>query len=176
MHIVSQKYQIESILKQYTPYIFMLKVKPFRQRSGFCGPASLKMVLDYYGKEKSEMDLARFSGCDKNHGVEATGLLKAAHKLGFKGFVKDFAEIKDLRKYVNGKHIPVIVDWFSEIDGHYSVVIAIDKENIYLQDPELGYLRAMTLKTFNRVWFDFPGFTLNSKEDIIIRRMLVIYK
>lgn len=154
----------------------MLNVKPFRQSSGFCGPASLKMVLEYYGIKKSENELAKLSGAKKHTGVGVEGLIKAAKELGFKGFFKDFSDVNGIRKYVIDKKIPVIVDWFSTDDGHYSVVVGIDKNNIYLQDPELGDLRAMELDTFKRVWFDFPSDFLRSKDDIIIRRIIVVYK
>ena len=153
----------------------MLDVKPFRQSPAFCGPACLKMVLDYYGIRKTEMDLANLSGAKHHTGVGVEGLLKAAKALGFKGLFKDFSEIKDIKEYVD-KKIPVIVDWFSTNDGHYSVVIGIDKNNIYLQDPELGRIRKLDIETFKRVWFDFPSDFLRSKDDIIIRRMIVIYK
>ncbi len=157
--------------------LIMLKVRPFRQqKSGFCGPASLKMVLDYYGVKKSEKELAELSGCTISKGVKAEGLLQAAKKLGFKGFIKDFSDIKDLRKYVLKKKIPVIVDWFSTDEGHYSPVVDINQENIYLQDSELRGIRTMKIKTFRRVWFDFSGDFLHSKDEIIIRRMIVIDK
>ena len=154
----------------------MLKVKPFSQTSGFCGPASLKMVLEYYGVNKSEKELARLCKHKISKGVSAENILKAAKKLGMKGFIKDFSEISDIKKYVIGKKIPVIVDWFSVDEGHYSVVIGIDKKNIYLQDPELGRIRTLGIGSFKRVWFDFLGDFLRSKNDIIIRRMIVIHK
>lgn len=155
----------------------MLKVRPFRQtRSGFCGPSSLKMVLDYFGVKKSEKELVKLSGATKEKGAETKSLLKAARRLGFKGFVKDFSEISDIKKYVVQKKIPVIVDWFSGDEGHYSAVVGLNNKNIYLQDPELGGIRKIDIKTFKRIWFDFPGSFLKSKKDIIIRRMLVLYK
>jgi len=55
----------------------MLKVKPFKQTTGFCGPVSLRMVLDYFGIKKSEKELAKLSDCSKSKGVAAEGLLKA---------------------------------------------------------------------------------------------------
>jgi len=155
----------------------ILKVKPFKEtKSGFCGPASLKMVLDYFGLKKSERELAKLSGTTKEKGVETKELLRTAKKLGFKGFIKDFSQISDIKKYVLQKKIPVIVDWFSRDEGHSSVVVGINNKNIYLQDPELGKLRKLNLETFKRVWFDFPGRFLRSKKDIIIRRMLVLDK
>ena len=74
------------------------------------------------------------------------------------------------------KKIPVIVDWFSTDEGHYSSVVDINQENIYLQDSELRGIRTMKIKTFRRVWFDFSGDVLHSKDEIIIRRMIVIDK
>lgn len=154
----------------------MLKIKPFRQKPGFCGPAALKMVLDYYGISKSEKELAALSGATPTKGVGVQGLLKAAKKFGLRGLVKDFSEIRDIRGYVLKKKIPVIVDWWSVDEGHYSVVVDINKENIYLQDPEWGRVRAMKIQTFKRVWFDFPGDFLRSKIQLNIRRMLALYK
>jgi len=154
----------------------MLKVKAFKQRTGFCGPASLKMVLDYFGIRKSERELAKLSGTTLARGVEGKNLLKAAEKLGLKGFIKDFSKISDIKKYVQKKKIPVIIDWFSKDEGHYSVVVSIDKKNIYLQDPEIDRIRKLDIETFKRIWFDFPGKFLRSKKDIIIRRLIIIHK
>lgn len=154
----------------------MLQIKPFRQRIGFCGPVSLKLILDYFGIKKTEKEIANLCGYKKSKGVEAKNILRAAKKLGLDGFIKDLSVIKDVREYVLKKKIPVIVDWFSTDEGHYSVVVDIDKDNIYLQDPELGHPRAMRIDDFKRVWFDFPGDFLCSKNDIVIRRMIVLYK
>ena len=154
----------------------MLNIKPFRQSSGFCGPACLKMILEHYGVKKSERELAKLSGATPNAGVGAEGLLKAAKALGLKGFFKDLSEVKDLKHYVINKKIPVIVDWFSSTDGHYSVVVDLNRKNIYLQDPEVANVQRLDIETFKRVWFDFSGDFLQSKDQIIIRRIIVIYK
>lgn len=154
----------------------MLQVKPFRQKSGFCGPASLKMVLDYYGIKKSEKELVKLSGWTSELGVSAENLAKVAKKFGLKAVIKDFATIGDLRKYILQKKMPVIVDWFSTDEGHYSVAVDIDKENIYLEDPEWGRLIAMRADTFKRVWFDFPGDFIKSKNEIVVRRMIILWR
>jgi succinylglutamate desuccinylase len=152
----------------------MLKIDSFRQKPGYCGPASLKIVLGYLGVKITEKKLALISGCNPSCGIGADGLVGAAQKLGFSAHVKDFSDLEDIRKWVNRKKIPVIVDWFAFEGGHYSVVSGIDRENIYLEDPSLGHRRALKLSTFMRLWFDFPSDYLKSKDELIIRRMIVI--
>ena len=154
----------------------MLKVKPFRQKTGYCGPASLKMVLDYYGVEKSEKDLAELTDCTMEVGVEGEKLVEVAKRLGLAGQIKDDASLDDIRHFVLEKQVPVIVDWFDEDDGHYSVVVDIDDTHIYFVDPSIGMVRTMALEKFWRVWFDFPGEYIRTKDDLTIRRMMIIYK
>ncbi|MBI9087443.1 MAG: C39 family peptidase, partial [Desulfobacterales bacterium] len=152
----------------------MLNISPFRQKPGCCGPASLKMVLGFFGIKLTEKKLVEISGCSKSRGIGAEGLVRVAQELGFRAKIKDFSDLKDINEWVNRKKTPVIVDWFAFEGGHYSVVSGIDKENIYLEDPSLGHRRAMKLTTFKRLWFDFPNDFLKSKNELIIRRMIVI--
>ena len=81
------------------------------------------------------------------------------------------------------KKIPVIVNWISRgrvdypesetPDGHYSVVVGLDQNNIYLQDPELGHLRTLSRYDFMWVWFDFAGDYITSWDDL--RQLIAIY-
>lgn len=154
----------------------MLKVSPFEQSAhGYCGPACLKMVLEYFGVKKSERELVRLTGATQTNGIGAKGLLKAARGIGFRGFVKDYATFVDLRTYAVRRKIPVIVDWFSEDDGHYSVVMGIDRKRIVLADPEFGRRRAFPLSVFRRVWFDYVPDAPRRKNDFVIRRMIAVY-
>ncbi|MDP1619404.1 MAG: cysteine peptidase family C39 domain-containing protein, partial [bacterium] len=81
----------------------MLDVKPYRQKPGFCGPASLKMVLDFYGVEKSEEELGKITKCDPDKGITGLAIVKAAEKLGFAGFLKDYAKLEDIKKFLTKK-------------------------------------------------------------------------
>ena len=47
---------------------------------------------------------------------------------------------------------------------------------IYLQDPQLGHPRAIKLEEFKRIWFDFEPAFMATKEDLLLRRMIVILK
>jgi len=120
----------------------MLKIKPFQEtlNAGMCGPASLKIVLDYYGIEKSEKELAKLCRHNKNLGVDDEKIKRVAGSLGFKVKIKNSSNFKDIENWLD-KKVPVIVNWFtkgrqeyseSEVsDGHYSVVAGLD-ENTFI--------------------------------------------
>ena len=153
----------------------MLTVKPFRQSPAHCGPACLKMVLDYFGLEKSEAELAKLCRTSMKTGTKSDAILAAAKQLGFDGFLRDGATLADIRTFVHKKKVPVMVNWFSTDYGHYSVVVDIDAKHISLQDPELNDIRVMDLKIFQQVWFDYFGMGYpRDNNDFVVRRMIVI--
>ncbi len=154
----------------------LLSVPNLRQTPSYCGPTSLKAVLAYYGLNKSEAELTRLSGATKSKGVEASGIVRAAHKLGFHAEIRDGSTLSQLSRLVLDKKIPVIVDWFSTDEGHYSVVVGLDQKKIHLMDPELGAIRTLPVKDFERVWFDFAPPVMQSAKDLILRRMIIIQK
>ena len=79
----------------------------------------------------------------------------------------------------------MIVDWFSRgridyplsaiADGHYSVIIGLNDDHIYLQDPEIGGLREISRNDFMKVWFDFKG-EHPVADEFILRQLIAIYK
>ena len=162
----------------------MLDVKSFQETLGvgMCGPASLKIVLAYYGIEKEEMELARLCGTDAKLGTSNENIRKVAQDLGFKAEMQNESSFEDIEKWLE-KDVPVIVDWFTRgrndyddgrvADGHYSVVCGLDNECIYLQDPEIGKIRKIQRDDFMTVWFDFTGKYIKPDE-LIIRQIIVI--
>lgn len=164
----------------------LLDIKPFQEtlNADMCGPASLKIVLDYYGINKTEKELAKIAGWKKGLGIDDKGIKKTAESLDLKVVIKNNSSFKDIEKWLK-KDVPVIVDWFtrgrtdygdsSTADGHYSVVMGLDDKFIYLQDPELAAMRKINRGDFMRVWFDFEGEYLKPNE-LIIRQIIAIYK
>jgi len=162
-----------------------INIKPFQGKNGagYCGASSLKIVLDYYGIEKSEKELAKLCKIDKDLGTDDKNIRRAAESLGFKVAIKNNSNFKDIEKWLN-KKVPVIVDWFTKgrqdysesavSDGHYSVVAGLDEKYIYLQDPEIGKIRKLKRSDFMTVWFDFKGKYIKPSE-LIIRQIIVIY-
>jgi len=161
-----------------------LKVRPFQEtlNADMCGPASLKIVLDYYGVNKTEKELAQLTGWVSGLGIDDVGIVKVAKSLGLKVEIKNESSFADIERWLN-KGVPVIVDWFTRgrrgyddsvmADGHYSVVVGLDDEYIYLQDPEIGGERKIKKEDFMRVWFDFRGQYIKP-EELIIRQLIAI--
>ncbi|QQS38518.1 C39 family peptidase [Candidatus Woesebacteria bacterium] len=165
----------------------MLDVKSFQETlgGGYCGPASLKIVLNYYGMKKSEKELAKLCNRDADLGTDDKSMKKAAESLGFRVEIKNESNFDDILGWLK-KGVPVIVNWFTRgryyypedevADGHYSVIIGLDETSIYLQDPEVGRVRKIKREDFYRVWFDYTSNFIEKWEDLIIRQIIAIYK
>ena len=164
----------------------LLNVKPFQEtlNADMCGPASLKIVLEYYGINKPQDEIVQLCKFKKGLGIDDKGIKAVAEKLGLKAVIKNNSSFKDIEKWLK-KEVPVIVNWFtrgrtdygdsSVADGHYSVVMGLDDNFIYLQDPELGAMRKIERNNFMRVWFDFKGEYLKPNE-LIMRQIIAIHK
>lgn len=165
----------------------LLPVKPFQEtlHASMCGPASLKMVLAYHGIERTEAELAKLCGTDPYLGTSGEDIKRAAESLGLNVEIKNNSTFKDIQSWLD-KKVPVIVNWFTrgrtdyseeEVpDGHLSVVVGLDDEYIYIQDPEIGKLRKIARDDFMKVWFDFAGEYINSWDEMIVRQLVAIQK
>lgn len=172
----------------YNEYMELLPVRPFQEtpHQGMCAPATLKMLLTYWnlpGQELPDVELATECGTDTILGTTNQQFIAAAHARGLQTVAQDHATLEDIEVWLR-KGVPVVVDWFSPgrkdehegmmPDGHYSIVVGIDTEHIYLQDPELGGMRTLPTREFERVWFDFTGTTI-TQETLVIRWMCAAY-
>lgn len=70
--------------------------------------------------------------------------------------------------------MPVIVNWFSTNEGHYSVVVGVDDARVVLADPETGKRRSFDHETLMRVWFDFPFPWIKKSSQLRIRYSLAL--
>jgi len=122
-----------------------------------CGPASVKIVLAYYGQDRTEKELADICQTTPDIGTNHDDLTFCIKKLGFMPVVKSNATIDDLRTYIK-RDVPVIVGWWDEDDDHYAVVYAVDDSHIHMMDPELDEgERHMPIADFEKVWYDFDS-------------------
>ena len=165
----------------------LLPVKQFQEtlHGGYCGPASLKMVLDYYGIDKSEEEVALICNRDSDLGTDDVSIKNAAESYGLNVEIENNSSFDNISKWL-AKEVPVIVNWFTrgridygdeEVpDGHYSVVVGLDGEHIYFQDPEIGRLRKLSRDDFLRVWFDFKSDHITSWDDMVVRQLIAVYR
>ena len=163
-----------------------LKVPPFKQTDASrCGPASVKMVLDYYGIIASEDEVAKSCNHTFERGCSNEDMKTALEKYGLSVEIKQDNSFDDVSSWVK-KKVPVIVDWFTGgiapslrdfPNGHASVVVGIDANNIHIIDPENGKVRSIKKKDFIRVWFDWKNNNQTpNKESLLLRLMIIATK
>lgn len=169
----------------------MLPISPIGQLPGHCGPASLRMVLHYYGIYPSDKELASRAKASTSKGTSPPNMVKAARSYGLNAkWIQNssFAQINSFLK----KKIPVIVDWYAvddenvvhntylggdsigPPDGHYCVVVGLDSKNIFLADPEYVKIRKVSRKIFYQNWFDFSADFIRTKKDLHLRGIIII--
>jgi len=154
----------------------MIKLKLFKQSRGYCGPAALKMVLSHFEVDKTEDELADLIGVTRETGCEPGAIVKVAKKLGFDAYYKTNSSIEELKKYVEEDTL-VIVDWFSpEQDGHYSLVVGFEGENIILADPHFGGYNKIDIKKFLNRWFELDDYPPKDQSKFCLREIIVIKK
>src|SRR3989338_5790711 len=92
----------------------LLPVKPFQETlyKSMCGPASMKMVFDYYGIEKTEEEIVKLCGTTEELGTDEEGIKKAAESLGFKVEIKNDSTFEDIQSRLD-KEVPIVVNWFT---------------------------------------------------------------
>jgi len=154
-----------------------IKLKVFRQKEKWsCGPTALKILLHYLGIRKTEKELFKLSQTTPRLGTHHLQIIKVLKDLGFKVKYGEWGDFRLLNYLVNERNLPVIVDWFLEDEGHYSVVCGLNKRFIWLADPAIGKIRKMPWEKFLKVWFDFEEEYLTKKKNLVVRWWLTAFK
>lgn len=116
------------LLKQETPYS--------------CGPACLRMVLEWFGVLKEEEGLRTLCDCTFD-GTDQVLLVKAARDLGFKETRKYSMGFADLRREVDRGVFPIVYIRTRLIPDapaqmHSVVVIKASADEVHVNDPWRG--------------------------------------
>ena len=132
--------------------------EPFQQTSQRnCSAACLKMVLSYYGLNKSEDELTDLIGI-KHNGAEGDKIVSAAEKLNFKAQWKELKVSEAIQLLNEGT--PIIADMKSwnypqPNRFHWVVLEDIDIKNdkVHIADPNTpGNRRIITYKELDERW------------------------
>jgi len=164
-----------------------LNVPDVKQPSNYSsGPTALQAVLSYYGQDTNVDILINMTNCTPENGTLPGNIANAATKLGFNAAVKENMSLEDLQQNIN-QGTPVIIDaqawknnetnsqnWTDDlVDGHYMVVIGIDSENVYFEDPSiLGSRGYIVNQEFLNRWHD--TYQANNGSDITNNNLGII--
>ena len=120
------------------------------------GPTALQAVLAYYGIAVGIDELVNLTNNTQN-GTTPQNIANAATQLGFTSEVQENMSLALLQQYID-HGIPVIVNiqagignssqninWTADqSNGEYMVVVGVDSQNVYLEDPTMlgsvGYI------------------------------------
>lgn len=135
-----------------------------------CGPACLRMVAKFYGKEIPAEALKQITSYSKT-GVSLLGMADAAEFVGFKAFgVKLTAG-----ELMGSNNFPCILHWRQ---NHFVVLVGFKKRfwrvgySVVIADPAQGMV-TLTMHEFEQLWgmpmgiglFLQPGATFQEKKD-----------
>jgi predicted double-glycine peptidase len=126
-------------------------LKETRQSTEYsCGASALQAVLSYWGRDVDEEELIKLLHTTPETGTYPEDIVRVALSLGFDAEVKENLSLDELEQ-ATAKGIPVIIlgqawrsrkesdmavteDW---ANGHYAVVLAVDQDYVYFEDPYL---------------------------------------
>lgn len=134
-----------------------------------CGVSCVQAILNYYGFDRGESELAKQLRATKDAGTSAAQIVHVFQKYGLKAVVRKNTSLKNLK--TNLKHnIPTMVaiqawpnnpvkNWQNDWeDGHWVVVIAMNDRNIVFEDPSLlGVRGLLSQEEFLSRWHDYEG-------------------
>ena len=134
-----------------------------------CGASSLQAVLNYWGTDQREDELVALLGVTPEEGTSPENIVEVARQFNYSAELRENLTLADLetsiaagvpviiaaQAYAGNDSIPYTQDWE---DGHYMVVIGVDSENVYLEDPAiLGSRGVIPRLEFLTRWHDATG-------------------
>jgi predicted double-glycine peptidase len=157
-------------------------LKQTRQSTEYsCGASALQTVLSYWGKDLDEEDLMALLHTTPETGTYPEDIVRVAQILGFKAEVKENLTLDQIEE-ATAQGIPVIIlsqAWRSRQDsaasveddwqnGHYIVVLAVDKDYVYFEDPYVRMGKGfMPRETFDQHWHHVMGGDLEKAPKLI---------
>jgi len=121
-----------------------MKFKNYRQYDTMdCGPACLKMLVEYYGKNIT-LDTLRKKTSMSRIGVSLHSISQAGENLGFTttGAIVTFDQLK------TEVQLPAIAHWRQ---NHFVVIYKITNKHIYVSDPAQGN-KKYNKQEFLKLW------------------------
>lgn len=133
----------------------LLAVPFYKQDTTYtCGPVSLQMVLEFFGRRHSEKELSQLAKTE-HLGTAHGEMVRAVTALGLYCYVNSDAALEEVKYFLNLGQ-PVIVNFIepSSDEGHYAVAVGYDKRHLILHDPWNGPYFRLSFADFVRRWYD----------------------
>jgi predicted double-glycine peptidase len=144
-----------------------------------CGASALQSVLSYWGTDVDEHELMKLMGTTEQEGTYPEKMVEAARALGFEAEAIQDLSLEDVREFTAAGHpmIALAQVWRSQSQaavkrardewdaGHYVVVLGVDDEYVYFQDPYIRMCKAFASRRMfeaigTRSWADISGIKL----------------
>lgn len=134
------------------PESIYLDVTYIKQQPNYCGPASLSMLMSYYGYYVDQETLG--SDIVGDSGVSSFDLIAKAKEYMFNGGVIECSLSGVLSILAEGKPVIARISNNAGTGGHFVVLTGYDKvaNLIYLNDPDQPYRRYASIEEFERLW------------------------
>jgi uncharacterized protein len=142
-----------------------------------CGASALQSVLSYWGKDVDETELMKLLHTNSEVGTYPEDIVSGARTLGFDAQAKENLTLDEVEKFTAGGDpmIALAQVWRSQSgsapsveedwdDGHYIVVLGVDPDYVYFQDPYMRMSKAFVpRKMFEEHWHQVMGVKTNPK-------------
>lgn len=140
-----------------------LEVSYFKQeKSTTCGPACIRMVLDYNGIRLSEKELEDIFETSWL-GNTCEELASGIEKFGFLSEVVENFTLESLKETLK-KGMPIIALLDPAVlygglqgFGHFVIIIGLEENVIYYHDPDMGIEFAKDVQSFFTAWEKFSS-------------------
>ncbi|MFA6364105.1 C39 family peptidase [Methanoregula sp.] len=136
-----------------------------------CGAACLLAIFNYWGIDMREGVLMQELNTTEEAGTSPDAIVRVARAHGLQAALRTNLTLADLERSLANR-TPVIIDcqawsdtspanisWEDDWeDGHYMIVIGLDAENVYFEDPsQLGTRGVIPRQEFISRWHDYEG-------------------
>ncbi|MBI5037538.1 MAG: C39 family peptidase [Candidatus Kerfeldbacteria bacterium] len=137
-----------------------LRIPYFHQKTDYtCGPAVVRMILRHFKKNISEASLSRRLKTNRAIGTHPRAIITFLRRAGLYVYLNESSTMAELAFLISKKY-PVIVLYREPVDneGHYAIVVEINRRIITLHDPWHGRHFKISPRSFNARWQTFePG-------------------
>src|SRR5262245_33513250 len=136
-----------------------------------CGASALQAVLSYWGRDVAEAELIELMHTNPEVGTYPEDIVRGARSLGFDAELKEGLTLDEVERRTAGGDPMIALGqvWRSQKgqassvadewdNGHYIVVLGVDKDYVYFQDPYVRMSKAFVpRRSFEEHWHQAMG-------------------